>query len=193
MRRWCYVVKPFNITYDIGGLCPDSHTEIVEVYETPVAAYSNTGEPTVSFTDLTTAPVAVYLWDLGDGTTSSLADPTHTYVANGNYTVCLTVTTTNGCTDSICSPVQVSSVSIFENDLNEISIYPNPTSNNQVTIANQNNEVLSIRISNVIGQNVWSGTISKTETINLPELQKGNYFVKIASDKGSVTKKLMIK
>ena len=61
-----------------------------------------------------------------------------------------------------------------------------------MTIGNQNNEILSIRISNVIGQNVWSGTINKTKTIDLPELQKGNYFVNITSTNGAVTKKLII-
>ncbi len=33
-----------------------------------------------------------YLWDFGDGSTSTEASPTHTYAANGNYTVCLTIT-----------------------------------------------------------------------------------------------------
>jgi len=183
----------FDITYDIVGLCPDSHTESVEVYETPIANYSNTGEPTVVFSDLSTGGVVSYLWDLGDGNTSTLSDPTHTYTTNGNYTVCLTVTTANGCTDSICSSVQVSSVGINENSLSDITIYPNPTLNNQVTIANQNNEILSISISNVIGQHVWNGSISKTETINLPEIQKGNYFIRIASEKGVITKKLMVR
>jgi len=183
----------YNITYDIIGLCPDSHTESVEVYETPTANYSNTGEPTVAFSDLSSGTIVSYLWDLGDGNTSTLSDPTHIYTANGNYTVCLTVTTANGCTDSICSAVQVSSVGVIENNVNTISIYPNPTTNNQVTIGNEMNESLSVSISNVIGQQVWNGTITKTETINLPELNKGNYFVKITSETGSITKKLMIK
>lgn len=32
-----------------------------------------------------------YLWNFGDGSTSSERNPTHTYTANGNYTVTLTV------------------------------------------------------------------------------------------------------
>jgi PKD repeat protein/Zn-dependent protease len=37
-----------------------------------------------------------YLWDFGDGTTSTVKDPTHTFGPNGNYTVSLTVTNSYG-------------------------------------------------------------------------------------------------
>ena len=39
-----------------------------------------------------------YLWDFGDGSTSTATDPTHTYAAAGNYTV--TLTATNSCTSA---------------------------------------------------------------------------------------------
>jgi gliding motility-associated-like protein len=42
--------------------------------------------------------VASYLWDFGDGNTSPLAAPTHTYNNTGKYNIKLTVTTTGGCT-----------------------------------------------------------------------------------------------
>jgi len=37
-----------------------------------------------------------YLWDFGDATSSTLADPTHTYAADGSYVVTLTVTDSFG-------------------------------------------------------------------------------------------------
>ena len=46
-------------------------------------------------------PVAAYLWDFGDGTTSSLAKPTHVYAVRGVYNVSLTITTKSGCTEKI--------------------------------------------------------------------------------------------
>ncbi|MBS1588454.1 MAG: PKD domain-containing protein [Bacteroidetes bacterium] len=39
-----------------------------------------------------------YLWDFGDGTTSTLDTPTHVYTTQGIFLVQLTVTTSNGCT-----------------------------------------------------------------------------------------------
>lgn len=48
--------------------------------------------------------VTSYLWDFGDGGTSTSANPTYTYVAQGNYTVKLYITTSSGCTDSLIVP-----------------------------------------------------------------------------------------
>jgi PKD repeat protein/Zn-dependent protease len=41
-------------------------------------------------------PPLQYLWDFGDGTTSTVKDPTHIFAPNGNYTVSLTVTNSYG-------------------------------------------------------------------------------------------------
>ncbi|MEO1585998.1 MAG: PKD domain-containing protein, partial [Bacteroidota bacterium] len=53
----------------------------------------------VAFTDLTTGsfPATDWEWDFGDGLTSTQQNPTHIYANDGNYTVTLTVTDTNGC------------------------------------------------------------------------------------------------
>ncbi len=41
-------------------------------------------------------PPLQYLWDFGDGTTSTLKEPTHIFGPNGKYTVSLTVTNSYG-------------------------------------------------------------------------------------------------
>lgn len=45
-----------------------------------------------------------WLWNFGDGTTSQLQDPIHTYNQPGVYQVILSVTTGNGCTTDNSSP-----------------------------------------------------------------------------------------
>lgn len=45
---------------------------------------------TVNFTDLSTGSPETYLWDFGDGSTSSEKDPSHTYLVPGSYCVSLT-------------------------------------------------------------------------------------------------------
>ena len=45
-----------------------------------------------------------YLWDFGDGNTSTLISPTHTYIASGTYNVQLNVNNTYGCEDSFNIP-----------------------------------------------------------------------------------------
>ncbi len=57
---------------------------------------------TVTFTNLTTGtPGFTYAWDFGDGGTSVLTSPSHTYTASGSFDVKLTVTDGNGCTSLI--------------------------------------------------------------------------------------------
>lgn len=51
---------------------------------------------TASFKDLSDKGIN-WLWDFGDGTTSSDPNPTHTYNALGEYNVTLTVTEASGC------------------------------------------------------------------------------------------------
>ena len=59
--------------------------------------YFNGCEPhTVNFTDYSAPNIIDWYWDLGDGNTSNVKNPTHSYDA-GVYTVALTVTTGDGC------------------------------------------------------------------------------------------------
>ncbi|MEI6949270.1 PKD domain-containing protein [Paraflavisolibacter sp. H34] len=44
--------------------------------------------------------IVSYLWDFGDGTTSTQSNPTHTYTRPGNFAVTLTVGTSMGCTST---------------------------------------------------------------------------------------------
>jgi gliding motility-associated-like protein len=48
-----------------------------------------------------TQPIVSYLWNFGDGTTSTLQNPTHTYTVEGLYNISLIITTANGCKDSL--------------------------------------------------------------------------------------------
>lgn len=67
----------------------------------PVANFSGTptsGSPplTVAFTDTSTGTPTSWLWDFGDGSTSTLQNPTHVYRIAGSYAVTLTVTNAGG-------------------------------------------------------------------------------------------------
>lgn len=56
---------------------------------------------TVQFSDNSIDDPTDYLWDFGDGNTSTDANPTHTYAANGTYTVTLTVSNSIGSDDEV--------------------------------------------------------------------------------------------
>ncbi len=52
--------------------------------------------------------ITSYLWDFGDGNTSTAANPSHTYAAAGGYTVTLTVTDNEGATGNDTATATVS-------------------------------------------------------------------------------------
>ncbi len=52
------------------------------------------------FTDSSINAVA-WLWNFGDGATSTQQHPTHTYASPGSYSVSLTITSADGCTSTI--------------------------------------------------------------------------------------------
>lgn len=73
----------------------------VPVAPVPVAAWMATPQSgsaplTVTFTDKSTGSPTFWLWNFGDGGTSTLQNPSHTYTNAGNYTVLLRVSNASG-------------------------------------------------------------------------------------------------
>ncbi len=87
---------------DMG--CVDSSTQAVTLRESPKPTFTNsavscTNSP-INFTNSTNVPAGgtnIFKWDFNDGNFSSNEHPTHTFNAEGTYTVVLTVDNTNGC------------------------------------------------------------------------------------------------
>ncbi|MEZ5017655.1 MAG: PKD domain-containing protein [Flavipsychrobacter sp.] len=82
-------------------------TNYITVHPSPTISF--TGDSTIScppktvaFTNNTTTggTSATYLWDFGDGDTSSLVSPTHIYTNSGNFNVSLIVSNNLGCTST---------------------------------------------------------------------------------------------
>ncbi len=65
----------------------------------------------IRFINQSSGPGATYLWDFGDGNTSTLSEPVYQYAADGLYTIKLSITDLYGCTDSLIRPAYVNIVS----------------------------------------------------------------------------------
>lgn len=74
------------------------------------------------FSDSSVASIASWAWNFGDGTSSTLPNPTHTYTAPGYYTVSLTIVTSFGCVITEQKPSYVVASGIYPN----INPQPNP-------------------------------------------------------------------
>lgn len=72
----------------------------------------------ISFDNLSTtnngSAIVHYLWDFGDGTTSTLFEPTHTYANGGNYPVRLFVTNSCNCTSEYAMEIIVHDIKAIE-------------------------------------------------------------------------------
>ncbi len=71
-------------------------------------------EGTVAFTDLSIvpAPIVSWLWQFGDGATSTLQNPTHDYTC-GEYNVTLTITIQGGCSATAALDDNGGSTTVF--------------------------------------------------------------------------------
>lgn len=96
----------FSITYQDGTTTPSTTLITVDPPSVPLTASftsdisSGTVPFNVNFTDSSTGPIASYLWDFGDGATSTDQNPSHEYTVAGSYTVMLTITGTDSTTAS---------------------------------------------------------------------------------------------
>jgi gliding motility-associated-like protein len=97
-----YNVKLIN-TYQF---CTDSITLLITVLAKPVPDFtapvttSCQAPLTVNFQDVSVG-AATWLWDFGDGTTSTNQNPSHTYTTPGFFNVRLIITNPFGCADTI--------------------------------------------------------------------------------------------
>lgn len=158
-----------------------------------------------------------YSWDFGDGGTSTQAFPSHSYANPGIYQVCVTITsadTAGVCTSTYCDSIGLdangnllfktaggfslnvldpATVGIHENQLKDISIYPNPA--NDVVQVNLGSAELNAdwRLSDLKGAVVRSGRASGQQfELNISELNSGIYILTLESSAEVANYKLIV-
>ena len=123
-----------------------------------------------------------YYWDFGDGNTSSVQNPSHTYATNGTYTVTLIA---SNCifSDTITNTIQIGTNSMDENTHTNFEFYPNPTTH-QITINVEKQLLGSVyTIYDYTGKSILTGKIlSEQSVIDLGDLSKGIYLLSIGEN-----------
>lgn len=122
-----YLVK--LVTY--LGACADSITRPITIQAKPTANFSAVNRSackpplTINFVNSSIGGVS-YLWDFGDGNTSTLTNPSHTYTTYGSFGVRLIVTNANGCSDTLflSNYVQITAPQASINNLPQSSCSP---------------------------------------------------------------------
>lgn len=163
-------------------------TTPIIVSKNAVAKFSTTLLGLTVTTINTSTDATSYLWEFGNGNSSTDAAPTYTYPTAGSYTI--TLTATSKC-NSAKSTRKVTVSPIAVNDIFDslqASVQPNPNDGNfDLLIDNQRAMTTNIRLVDVLGRVVWSSQKyldAGKQRIPFTQLNvsKGLYFVELSTD-----------
>ena len=140
-----------------------------------------------------------YFWEFGDGNTSTMASPTHTYASPNNYTICLTV---NGfdslqspCSDSLCDSYMVGASAVNNFTVNALTIYPNPTNGNFTIEVPEGEKAKRIIIEDVTGRKIisrqYANSLGGKLFFDLKNNAGGIYFIKLQTDRQLYTSTIL--
>lgn len=159
-----------------------------------------------------------YLWNFGDGTTSTLANPTHDYTGTGPYLICLTISN-DSCKDIHCDTLDLSdtlhpllpgkfhitvinsTTGIDKNESNKatLSNYPNPfNSSTTISYGISTSSRVELEVYNLLGVKIAaieSGTKAPgnyTLEWDAQQLQEGIYLLQLKANDQLITKKIII-
>ncbi|MEM7373261.1 MAG: PKD domain-containing protein [Bacteroidota bacterium] len=137
----------------------------------------NINNGVVNFSNLSSGMGATYAWDFGDGNSSSMTNPSHSYNAPGVYGVCLTITVATGglvCTDIHCDTITIAS---NPNGLTiSGSVFPFDTTN-----------LIYNGVAYLIQHDSTAGTLNLIDTVDIQQsyytftgVSAGSYLIKAA-------------
>ncbi|MBA4055217.1 MAG: hypothetical protein C0490_10930, partial [Marivirga sp.] len=135
-----------------------------------------------------------WLWDFGDGSTSTDQATSHTYEQIGEYTVTLTVTSAEGC-EGMNSVILGIVTGIEGSILKDVNVFPNPlTEERQVLNILTGLSDGEISIFNSHGVRLLEKTVvnEKQYTLDISQLPNGVYLLKFQRGMESVTKKIVV-
>ena len=177
----------------VGAGTTSSYTDtiVVALAQTCIAQFSYTSSPVnpliLSFFDQSIGIPFAFVWDFGDGSSSTEQNPVHEYTTGGSYTVSMTATNVLG-SDMITETVVVNGVNenIMLENQEQFQIVPNPNNGLfDLRISNPESD-MQVHITNVQGQLIQTETLSNESgsesniRIDLTPYSKGLYFVRLS-------------
>jgi PKD repeat protein len=175
-----------DIAYDTLTLCgpPQAHFTYDEVSPDSFQFHNAAGYDTA------------WHWHFGDGTTGYQRDPVHRYDSSGIYTPCLY--TFNACgQDTFCDTVNVvSGLKKLESSPPQPIISPNPANKKLELSYAVPRSLERLYLYDMTGQLVvareFKGTSSDQYRIELPELGRGIYFLKLQTAQDQQVLRLLV-
>jgi len=175
-------------TLGINEICQD-----VTIGAAPQADFSfdimEDGE--VQFSDLSANQPEEWLWDFGDGNSSTEQNPTHTYMESGMYTVCLTASNALG-NDQSCADIDVTIVNAREEALMDrrVTVFPSPAQDQaEVRFRQFGNTALELRFFNLLGQPMLRQNFQQAPAsyeFSVSHWPSGTYYLVATAEDGAI-------
>ncbi|WP_347172566.1 DUF4886 domain-containing protein [Polaribacter uvawellassae] len=141
--------------------------------------YQITSNLEVTFSN-TTEFADSYVWDFGDGKTSTDKNPKHTYSTDGSYIITLTV---NRCDKTVIKNQTITLKTLSTQSINKgiINIYPNPTK--EYLYINLPNTEVKINVFSIEGRLLFEGIkpVNKNHQLDVSILNTGLYLLRITN------------
>ncbi len=184
-----------NITVTANNGCGISAPQTFAVVVNPSPIVTYTQSPALVCETATS--VVLGTSSPAGGTYSGTAVTGSTFNASvagiGTFSILYSFTDANSCTNSASSNIMVDAcLGVDQNaGVNEIVIYPNPTSD-VINVIMNGVKLSHITITDVLGKVVYEidSSLEKTE-INLTNFQSGIYFIQIQTEGSTITKKVV--
>lgn len=188
-----------TVSLTINASLTETKSNFITVNLVPTVDFIFSGNNlTVDFTN-NSINASTYLWEFGDGESSTDENPTHVYSSAGAYMVTLIADNLN-CLDSLSQEVLVPITGISDNrGSNEyFAIFPNPSSGLISIVFNQvpaEETVFSIYNSagKIIEEIQYDKLIESSVKFDLSDQAKGIYFIKYKSAAQIFTEKILIR
>ncbi|MBL4704048.1 MAG: T9SS type A sorting domain-containing protein [Flavobacteriales bacterium] len=189
-------VGNYNLTHTLlmsgwTTSCSVAHVDSVLI-EQSVAGFTYTiSNDTVVFTNTSTGSTGG-LWTFGTLGTSSALDSTYVFPSNGSYDIEQIVWSSYGCADTVTQTINIT-VGLEENNLPQISMYPNPTNGILHLVNSGSSEKFNVVIMDMTGKllshNVINGSVN---TIDLSLFSEGQYIVRLSNDSGFRVERIQV-
>jgi hypothetical protein len=196
---WAFQSETFVVTVtDSLGCTSVSDPFLVQTKPLPVAgaSYHNNMLNVLFYGQFSTNATS-WFWNFGDGLSSTLENPTHTYATAGTYTVILTATDSCGSSNDtlVISVPGPSGIVEYGNDFKDLVVYPVPVSNDVfVEFTAANNANAELKLHDIMGKLIFEESLSGlngkyVKSINMSGLASGLYFIELRSDKSFIIRK----
>jgi hypothetical protein len=139
---------------------------------------------TVNFTDSSIAIPDSWLWDFGDGTTSTAQFPTHTYTQPGNYSVKLITNASVGtgtiCRDTAIKTAYVKVIASPRPDEIYVNAGPNPFTNYLNLFTNSYRDLpVTVEIFDILGRKISNKNIRFREATSPFRLESNDFGISL--------------